>query len=206
MRKVPATFEFEQSLWKNQFNYVVGLDEVGRGALAGPLVAAAVIFPKNFSTSFDLFDSKMLTAKVRQLLSAQIITAALGFGIGQVDTLEIEKMGLAKANQVAFFRALEKLLVKPDHYLVDAFYLKFIAKVKQTPIVHGDQFSASIAAASIVAKVYRDQIMTNFASLYPNYNFDLHKGYGTKFHQEAIKNLGLTEIHRKNYQLKFLND
>lgn len=205
MRKVPATFDFEKSLWKQNLAYVVGLDEVGRGAWAGPMVAAAVVFPQNTNLKFQLFDSKMLSPKNRETLSEQIISQSLTYGIGQVEALEIEKMGLARANQVVFYRALEKLTQKPDHYLVDAFYLKFISQVKQTPIVHGDIFSASIAAASIIAKNYRDKLMINLSEKYPKYSFASHKGYGTKLHQEAILKYGLTDMHRKNYHLSFLD-
>lgn len=205
MRKVPATFEIEKSLWKQNLNTIAGLDEVGRGAWAGPMVAAAVIFPKNIQLEFELHDSKMLSPKKREVLSDQITSLALGIGIGQVEVEEIEKMGLAKANQIVFFRALEKLTHKPDHYLVDAFILKFITKIKQTPIIQGDKLSASIAAASIIAKNYRDKLMIKLSDSYPKYDFASHKGYGTKIHQEAINTYGFTEIHRKNYQLKFLN-
>ena len=205
MRKVPATFDFEKSLWKQNLTYVVGLDEVGRGAWAGPMVPAAVVFPQNTELKFQLFDSKMLSPEKRETLSEQIIGEAQSFGIGQVEALEIEKMGLAKANQVVFYRALEKLTQKPDHYLVDAFYLKFISQVRQTPIVHGDIFSASIAAASIIAKNYRDKLMINLSEKYPKYSFEAHKGYGTKLHQEAIRSFGLSDIHRKNYHLNFLD-
>ncbi len=205
MKKVPATFDFEKSLWSEQLNYVVGVDEVGRGAWAGPMVAAAVIFPANTELKFQLFDSKMLSSENRESLSEKISNQAFSYGIGQVEPIEIEKMGLAKANQVVFYRALEKLNQKPDHYLVDAFLLKFIPRLKQTPIIHGDQFSASIAAASIIAKNYRDKLMIKLSLDYPKYNFNIHKGYGTKLHQEAISSYGLTDVHRKNYQLKFLN-
>lgn len=206
MKKVPATFDVEKFLWKQNLTYVVGLDEVGRGAWAGPMVAAAVIFPQNSILTFQLFDSKMLSPKNRELLSEQIIGQALTYGIGQVEAFEIEKMGLAKANQIVFYRALEKLSQKPDHHLVDAFKLKFIQNEKQTAIIHGDKFSASIAAASIVAKNYRDKLMIDLATKYPNYSFEAHKGYGTKLHQEAIRSYGLSEIHRKNYHLNFLDE
>lgn len=205
MQKVPATFDFEKSLWKQNLSCVVGLDEVGRGAWAGPLVAAAVVFPQNTEPKFQLFDSKMLSPKNREELSEKIINSVFGYGIGQVEVHEIEKMGLAKANQIVFYRALEKLKQKPDHYLIDAFYLKFLSKIKQTPIVHGDQISASIAAASIVAKNYRDKLMIELAKKYPSYSFAAHKGYGTKLHQESISKYGLSDIHRKNYHLNFLN-
>ena len=205
MKKVPATFDFENSLWNQNLNLIVGLDEVGRGAWAGPMVAAAVVFPKQLKLDFQLFDSKMLSPKNRETLSEQIIDQALSYGIGQVEVGEIEKMGLAKANQVVFYRALEKLTQKPDHYLVDAFLLKFIPISKQTPIVHGDLYSASIAAASIVAKNFRDKLMIKLSQEYPNYSFEAHKGYGTKLHQEAINRNGLTDIHRKNYHLNFLD-
>ncbi len=205
MKKVAATFDFEKSLWKQNLNFIVGLDEVGRGAWAGPMVAAAVIFPQNCELEFQIFDSKMLSPKNRESLSEQIISQSFTYGIGQVEAFEIEKMGLAKANQVVFYRALEKLSQKPDHFLVDAFKLKFIQNEKQTAIIHGDKFSASIAAASVIAKNYRDKLMINLSSDYPNYNLNLHKGYGTRLHQEAILKYGLSVIHRKNYHLNFLD-
>ncbi len=205
MKKVPATFGFEKSLWYQNINNIVGIDEVGRGAWAGPMVAAAVVFPQGIQLDFQLFDSKMLTQNSREILSEKIIKEAVSYGIGQVEVDEIEKMGLQRANQVVFYRALEKLEVKPDHYLVDAFYLKFIPKIKQTPLAHGDQISASIAAASIIAKDYRDKLMIKLSLDYPNYSFEAHKGYGTKLHQEAISSYGLTSIHRKNYHLSFLD-
>lgn len=205
MKKVPATFEIENSHWNKNKKFIVGIDEVGRGAWAGPMVAAAVIFPHGTQLDFQIFDSKMLTQNSREILSDKIIKTAISYGIGQVEAAEIEKIGLSRANQVVFYRALENLKVKPDHYLVDAFYLKFIPRVKQTPVEHGDQLSASIAAASVVAKNYRDKLMISLSSDYPNYSLEAHKGYGTKLHQEAILKYGLAEIHRKNYHLNFLD-
>lgn len=206
MKKVPATFNFENSLWNKNKKYIVGIDEVGRGAWAGPLVAAAVIFPQNYYSEVNFYDSKLLNPFQRQELSEIIKDQSLSFGIGQVEVEEVNSLGLTKATQKAYQRALENLSLTPDHYLIDAFYLKKIKKTVQTPIIHGDYLCSSIAAASIVAKVYRDSLMTSLSNFYPNYFFDLNKGYGTKHHQEAILKHGLTPIHRINYDLKILHD
>lgn len=206
MKKVPATFEFEKILWKQNIKYVVGVDEVGRGAWAGPLVAGAVVFPINFNAEHKFFDSKMLSPTEREKSEMTIKQVSLASSVGVVEVNEIEQMGLSKANQVAFYRAINNLSVKAEHVLVDAFFLKFFPRTKQTPIVHGDQISASISAASIVAKVFRDNLMREVVSLYPNYGFENHKGYGTKSHQEAVRKFGLSAIHRHNYNLAFLNE
>jgi len=205
MLKVPATFEFENSLWKQDKKYIVGIDEVGRGAWAGPLVAAAVIFPKNFVTKAKLYDSKLLTSLQRENLSEYILRSCLSVGFGQCDVAEIVKYGLSKATQMAYERALEKISLVIDHYLIDAFYVKSIPKVNQTPILHGDYFCGTIAAASIVAKVYRDNLMKELGKSYLDYNFHLNKGYGTRSHRDAILKFGLSPVHRTNYNLKILN-
>lgn len=205
MRKVPATFEFEKSFWKQNKKNVVGIDEVGRGAWAGPLVAAAVIFPENYKTRKSFYDSKLLNFSEREKLSKIIKKEALCFGVGEVEVFEVEKLGLTAATQLAYTRALEKLNCEPEHYLIDAFYLNSLSRDTQTPIIHGDYLCSSIAAASIVAKVYRDNLMIEKANDYPNYSFEFNKGYGTIAHQEAIRKFGLSSIHRKTYNLKVLN-
>ena len=204
MKKVPATFDFEKSLWNKNKEYVVGIDEVGRGAWAGPLVAAAVIFPKNYSSKVLYYDSKLLQSYKREALAEVIQKDATSFGVGQVEVGEIEKLGLTQATQLSYLRALEKLNCQPDHYLIDAFYINSLDKQNQTPIVHGDYLCASIAAASIVAKVFRDDLMRQFPQEYQPYKFDRNKGYGTKEHGTAILKIGLSDAHRSNYNLKIL--
>lgn len=203
--KVAATFDYENTLWKQNKKHIVGIDEVGRGAWAGPLVAGAVVFPKNFQTKERFFDSKLLTEKQRQQTSKIIYSEAVSFGIGQVTVEEITSLGLTSATQLAYQRALNQLNLTPDHYLIDAFYLKHLDKLNQTPIVHGDYLCASIAAASIIAKVYRDQLMIKLSRIYQSYNFQNNKGYGTKFHQNALSQFGLSDLHRRNYNFQVLN-
>ncbi len=204
MRKAPATFEYEKSLWSQNKKYIVGIDEVGRGAWAGPLVAAAVIFPENYKTRRSFYDSKLLNFSEREKLAKIIKKEALCVGIGEVEVVEVENLGLTSATQLAYSRALSQLSFRPEHYLIDAFYLSSLDKTNQTPIVHGDYLCSSIAAASIVAKVYRDNMMIEKAPAFPVYGFEVNKGYGTIAHQEAIKRFGLSNIHRKTYNLKIL--
>ncbi|HSX58231.1 MAG TPA: ribonuclease HII [Candidatus Saccharimonadales bacterium] len=205
MQKVAATFNFEKPHW-NDKKLVVGIDEVGRGAWAGPLVAAAVILPINFHPRFKLYDSKLIDSVERKRLSKLISKHAVSFGIGWSEVSEIENLGLTAANLLAYQRALEQLTSPPDHYLIDAFKIPSIDISLQTPIIHGDRLSASIAAASIVAKVYRDELMIELNDSYPEYSLNRHKGYGTKLHQEAILKFGLTDIHRATYDLAILHD
>lgn len=204
MRKVAATFDYEKNLWNKNKKYVVGIDEVGRGAWAGPLVAAGVVFPENYQTKIRFYDSKLLTPIEREKLVGVISQEAQYFGIGQVSVSEIEMLGLTQATQLAYNRVLKKLDCRPEHYLIDAFYLNSRGKNRQTPLIHGDYLCSSIAAASIVAKVFRDKLMARIAVKYPKYGFEMNKGYGTVFHQEAIKRFGLSAIHRSTYNLKVL--
>ena len=204
MKKVAATFDYENSLWKQNKKYIVGIDEVGRGAWAGPLVAAAVVLPYRYVSKQEFFDSKLLNFSQRASLSSFIKEESETFGIGEVSVSEVISLGLTAATQLAYLRAVEQLKVMPEHYLIDAFYLASIPKELQTPIIHGDRLSASIAAASIIAKSYRDQVMIDRANEYKKYGFENNKGYGTVFHQKAIKEFGLSNFHRSNYNLKFL--
>lgn len=202
MNKNPS-FKHEKFLWKKGLNRIVGLDEVGRGAFAGPLVAAAVILPKNFKTN-GIRDSKLLASKTREALSNYIIENALSYSISEIKLDFINKYGVGKATHKAFLECLAK--IKFDFVLVDGFKINNFDESKQKHIIHGDNISISIAAASIIAKVYRDNLMKKLDLKYPEYNFLQNKGYGTKEHREALKNYGLCSIHRTSFNLgKFLS-
>lgn len=202
---ITPTLQFETSLWNSGLTFVAGLDEVGRGCFAGPVVAGAVIFSPNCKLPKGIRDSKLLKPTQRKTLSDAIKICALDFSIGEVSVEVINRLGIGKATQIAFYNAVKDLKQNPDYLLIDALYIDNIDKNKQKPIVHGDQICMSIAAASIVAKVYRDELMEKLSEQYPNYNFAKHKGYGTKLHQEAIKKYGLSKIHRTSFNLvKFL--
>lgn len=196
--------DLESSLWSKGIKYVVGIDEVGRGSWAGPLVAAGVILPTNFQIPEGLADSKQVKPLERIRLSRYIKTAAIGTFIAAISAKRIDKIGIAKATHVAFRQIARSISPIPQFCLIDAFYIKYFSKKKQLAVAGGDKICASIAAASIVAKVYRDNLMKKLHFKYPNYGFGKHKGYGTRMHQEAIKKYGLLEIHRKSYNLDFL--
>lgn len=200
-----ASFDIESSLWNSGYQLIAGIDEVGRGCFAGPLVAGAVIFPANSSLISGIADSKLLSSKKRKDLSDRIKEKSLAFGIGEVSSEIIDKRGIAQSTQFAFYKAVANLKKVCDYFLIDAFALKFIDLSKQKPVVHGDQISASIAAASIIAKVYRDELMEKLHENFPDYGFDKHKGYGTLLHRQMIKKFGLSPLHRKSFKLdKFL--
>ncbi len=195
----------EKILWHKGFLSVVGIDEVGRGSWAGPLVAAGIVLPSDFEIPKGLADSKLLNPKKREELDKMLRAKALGFFISEVSHLQIDKLGIAKATQVAFRKIVSAISPKPQYCLVDAFHIKYVSsEVKQKAIKHGDMTCASIAAASIIAKVYRDNLMENLGKKFPKYNFQKHKGYGTEEHQRAIQKFGLTKIHRTSYNLDFL--
>jgi len=198
------SFKEEQLLWSQGLLNIAGVDEVGRGAFAGPLVAAAVILPTNFEIR-DINDSKKLTAKQREELSKYILDKALCVSIEEVGVDVINKLGIGMANQIAFLSALKNLKQKFNFALVDGFLIKDLDLKFQKAIIKGDSISVSIAAASIVAKVYRDQLMQKLHTNFPEYNFFENKGYGTKFHREALKQFGLSKQHRTSFKLdKFL--
>ncbi len=200
-----ASFDIEFSLWNSGHQLIAGIDEVGRGCLAGPMVAGAVIFPSNAPLISGLADSKLLTPKKRKELSNIIMEKAVGFGIGEVSSEIIDQRGIVQATQFAFYQAVQNLKQQCDYFLIDAFALKFVDINKQKAVVHGDRISASIAAASIIAKVYRDELMEKLHETFPDYGFEKHKGYGTLFHRQMIKKYGLTSLHRKSFSLdKFL--
>ncbi len=194
-------FDEENVLWKIGYRYIAGVDEVGRGCFAGPVVSAAVILPSDFSATDEINDSKLLTPAKREELSEIIKNHALSYSIAEVSVSAINKYGIGKATQMSFRRAIKLLNAQPDYILIDAFYINGLKKRNQKPIVHGDSKSISIAAASIIAKVYRDNIMRTLHKKYHIYDFFTNKGYGTKKHQEAIKLHGLSNLHRTSFNL-----
>jgi ribonuclease HII len=194
------SFKFEELYWQKGYKSIVGLDEVGRGSFAGPLVAAAVILPKGFEIN-GIKDSKLLNPQKREILSKYIIENALFYSISEVSVEYINKYGVGMATHRAFLNCLKKLDSRFDFVLVDGFMIKSFDKNMQKGIIHGDRFSVSIAAASIIAKVYRDNLMQELHKHFPKYGFNENKGYGTKQHRDALKSHGLCKIHRISFNL-----
>lgn len=202
---ITSTLDLEKKLWKSGYHYIAGLDEVGRGCFAGPVVVGAVIFSSSIKLPEGIADSKLLKPKVREKLSEAIKEEALAWSISEISVANINKVGIGKATQMGFRKAIKLLEKSPDFILIDAFYVKHLNRKRQRPVQDGDKICASISAASIIAKVHRDKLMKKLAKKYPKYGFSKHKGYGTKQHQEAIRKYGLTRIHRKSFNLqKFL--
>ena len=187
----------EKRLRESGCTYIAGVDEVGRGPLAGPVVTAAVILPADFCL-LGVDDSKKLSAKKREELFDQIRDAAVCWAIGRREPERIDEINILEATKEAMCDAVNALAVRPDHVLIDAVKLKAL-DIPQTSIVHGDALSVSIAAASILAKVTRDREMIEMAKLYPGYSFESNKGYGTAAHYEGLKKLGPCPIHRKTF-------
>lgn len=196
------TFNEEKLLWNQGHQYIAGVDEVGRGCFAGPVVTAAVILPQNFTSPKPINDSKKLSAKVREELSIVIKKKALAFSIIEIAVEKINTLGIGKAAQLGFRKAIKQLALKPHYILIDAFYIKHLSRKNQKPIIGGDGISISIAAASIIAKVYRDTRMKEIHPEFPQYDFATNKGYGTKKHQAAIKQYGLSSLHRTSFDLQ----
>ncbi|OGW25175.1 MAG: ribonuclease HII [Nitrospirae bacterium GWB2_47_37] len=190
-------YEYDESIRKNGFGSVAGVDEAGRGPLAGPVVAAAVILPEDFRVE-GVRDSKKIPRKEREELFWAIVLNARSIGIGIIDQVEIDRLNILRATKLAMHNALTDLTTKPDMILIDALTIPSIP-IKQIPIIKGDAKSASIAAASIIAKVVRDGIMIEYHSIYPSYEFDKHKGYATKAHLDKIEKHGPCPIHRKTF-------
>lgn len=201
-RTAKPTLDEEQYLWDGGYKYVAGVDEVGRGAFAGPVVAAAVILPASFPYLSEINDSKLLPKRKREQLATVITLYAVSYAIAEVPLLEINRLGIGLSAQKAFSQALGKLSIVPDYVLIDAFSLAKPHKLKQKAIIHGDGLSLSIAAASIIAKVYRDKIMDYLHDAYPVYNFKANKGYGTDEHRRKIKEYGLCPVHRASFNLR----
>lgn len=195
----------EQKLW-NAYEHIAGLDEAGRGALAGPVCVGAVVLPKKPSllsrTLNRARDSKQMTPRERIQLAPQIKASAIAWGIGFASAEEIDLLGIVPATRLAASRALEALHLIP-HFLLTDFRLELPElDIPQTALVKGDQRSLSIASASILAKTARDELMTELDIQYPEYGFSRHKGYGTRLHSGRITQLGHSPIHRKTFKLK----
>jgi len=191
-------YEFENKLTELGFEYICGVDEAGRGPLAGPVVAAAVILKKGAKLE-GVNDSKKLTKKKRQALIPLIKDQALAIGVCFVSSEEIDKINILRASRKAMVTAIEQLKIKPDYILSDAMDLQEI-DIPFESIIHGDARSISIAAASIIAKETRDDYMLMLDKHYPEYGFKKHFGYPTKAHIEAINNFGISPYHRKTFQ------
>ena len=192
--------EFEHKY--EDLGYVCGIDEVGRGPFAGPVVAAAVILPKDCDILY-LNDSKKLSEKKRELLYDEIYEKAVAIGIGMSSEEVIDEINILQATYKAMQQAISKLSIKPDLLLNDAVTIPDV-EIEQIPIIKGDAKSASIAAASIVAKVTRDRMMKEYDTIYPGYDFAKNKGYGTKAHIEGIKKQGICDIHRRTFVKKYI--
>jgi ribonuclease HII len=194
---------FELPLWRAGLSAVAGVDEAGRGALAGPVAAAAVILPYDIKIVQKLKgvrDSKQLTAEQRQAAREKILNYAIAWGVGFATSMEIDQIGILPATRLAAGRALDSLSRLPDHLLIDYILLPEVS-LPQTALVKGDCRSLSIAAASILAKTSRDAVLRNLEITYPGYGFADHKGYGTRAHREAIRRLGVCPVHRLSFNL-----
>ena len=197
-----SNLEIETDLWSKNINNICGIDEVGRGCLAGPVYSAAVVLDQNTNFEYKDFnqinDSKKLSEKKREKLFDYIIDISK-FGIGICTVEEIDHLGIQEAVKVSMKRAVESLEIQPDHLLIDN--MKLELDIPQTSIIKGDQISKSISSASIIAKVSRDNLMKNqISNNYPMYKFEKNKGYGTKEHMDAIKTFGITKQHRKSFE------
>ena len=196
--------EIDKSYFKEGYNYICGIDEAGRGPLAGPVVVAAVIMPKD-SMIEGVNDSKKVSEKKREKLYELIIEEAISYSIGIVDQNEIDRINILNATKAGLTEAVRTLKVKPELILVDALTNIDTCGVPYKSIIKGDAKSYSIAAASIIAKVTRDRIMREWDKVYPQYGFEKHKGYGTAAHISAIKENGLCPLHRLSFVKNIIN-
>ncbi len=195
--------QLELSLYDDKVKYICGIDEAGRGPLAGPVVVGAVIMPKE-SFIEGVNDSKKVSEKKRELLFDKITSEAVAYSVGIVDQEKIDEINILEATRLAVHQALEKLEVKPDLIVVDALTNIDTFGIPYMSIIKGDAKVYSISAASIIAKVTRDRMMQEWDEIFPQYGFAKHKGYGTKDHINAIKTYGPTPIHRKTFIKNFI--
>ena len=191
----------ENARYSEKIRVICGVDEAGRGPLAGPVFAAAVILPRDLAIA-GLNDSKKLTEKKRDELFDIITAQALAYGIGSASEKEIDEINILQATFLAMRRAIEAMPVRPDLALIDGNRDSEFGVPSET-VIKGDSLSANIAAASILAKVTRDRVMERYAAEYPQYGFEIHKGYGTKRHYEALREFGPCDIHRQSFLKKF---
>lgn len=197
MKEKIDNYKYELELWNKDINLIAGVDEVGRGPLIGPVVAAAVILPKDFVLE-GLTDSKKLSEKKREAFYQIIKEKAISIGIGVIDEKRIDEINIYEATKEAMIIAINNLNPKPEHVLIDAMPLDLT--IPTTSIIKGDLLSISISAASVIAKVERDHMLYAIDKEYPMYDLKNNKGYGTKKHLEAIKKYGITKYHRLSYK------
>lgn len=211
IERMKADFErmtvMERSIYKDgnrngSVKYIAGIDEVGRGPLAGPVVAAAVILPEDFEV-LGVNDSKKLSEKRREELYEIIMRKAVSVGIGLRDNWVIDEINILEATKEAMLQAVNELEIKPEHLLIDALNLDK-PEIPQTAVIKGDASSISIAAASIIAKVTRDRMMIEYSKQYPDYAFERNKGYGTAAHYEGLDRAGISDIHRRSFLVKYM--
>ena len=191
--------DFEQQAVAEGFRFIAGVDEVGRGCLAGAVVAAACILDLTKPLPEGLNDSKKLSEKKRRQIDGEIRASAVAFAIAEVQADEIDRINILQATKKAMRLAIEKLTPQADFLLIDAVQLKELS-LPQKAIIKGDAISASIAAASVIAKTYRDNLMQEMCKIYPQYGFSKHVGYGTRAHFEAIRQHGICPLHRKSFK------
>ena len=195
--------EIEEEYYKKGYSFICGIDEAGRGPLAGPVVVASVILPKD-SMIEGVNDSKKISEKKREKIYDEIIKEAISYNVGIISQEEIDKINILNATKKGLTESLKKLEIKPDIILVDALQKIDTLGIQYESIIKGDAKSYSIAAASIIAKVTRDRIMREWDEVYPEYGFASHKGYGTAKHIAAIKQYGICPLHRRSFVKKFI--
>lgn len=198
-------FEYEDKYKSDGYKLIAGIDEAGRGPLAGPVVCAIAIMPLDKDKIIEgVNDSKKLSPKVREILYDKILGTAIAYQIEVVDNKTIDKINILNATKLGMINCINNISITPDIVLIDA--VKINSDIMTVPIVKGYEKSYSIACASILAKVYRDRLMTKYDKIYPQYLFAKHKGYGTQKHIELLKKFGKCEIHRDTFIKNFLGD
>lgn len=196
--RVQKLYKFENEVREEGYNLIAGVDEAGRGSLVGPVTVAAVILPPNLYLE-KLNDSKKISAHIREKLYTEIAEKSIAMSCVAISVEDIDNLNVYQATLKGMKEAVKELLIKPDFVLTDAMRVDFEGEIPTKSIVHGDALSASIAAASIIAKVTRDKLADDWSKKYPQYGFEHNRGYGTKTHIEAIKNFGYSPIHRKTF-------
>ena len=198
IERLKRLYVYEDNLLLNGYREIAGVDEVGRGPLAGPIVAAAVILDRKKILIENLNDSKKISEKNREPIFREILNSCITWSIAKIPPRVIDDISISKANILVIKEAIKKLKIKPDIVITDAVAVKMDIKV--IPIINGDEKSASIAAASIIAKVIRDKIMMKLSRDYPEYSFEYNKGYGTKEHLKNLQKYGPSKIHRMSFR------
>ncbi|MBI4684181.1 MAG: ribonuclease HII [Nitrospirae bacterium] len=191
-------YRYDESVLEKGFKRIAGIDEAGRGPLAGPVVAAAVVLPRGQKIE-RLRDSKKVPEKEREFLFFEILGSCVDVGVGMIDADEIDRINILRATKRAMEKAVNDLSTEPDILVIDAVHLSSVS-IEQISHIKGESVSASIAAASIIAKVVRDRLMYQYHNIYPLYGFEKHKGYGTKEHIEKLRHYGPCPIHRKSFE------